>query len=144
MAIPRHVVQRQGNDCAVATVAMAANEPYERVAERSPVEVGTRGLFPVEVHDLLESATAVPWRTPGSGGLWPIGSFAADPEPLVALIRSPSAWQHWVAVQGGWIHDPEFPWRLDAASYPRRRWSTIMVIRPESALRLVFVQQFRS
>ena len=144
-AMPRHVVQRRSNDCAIATVAMTAGETYEGVAERSPVLVGSRGLFPHEVHNLLVIATGVPWRAPRYGWLQPIASFAIEVDPVVALIRRPWRWRtlHWVAVQGGWIHDPEFPWRLHAESYPRGHWRTMRVLRPESALRLMFVQQFR-
>jgi hypothetical protein len=145
-AIPRHVAQRTTNDCAIAAIAMTANETYEHIAERSPVMIGARGLYDGEVHALLVSATGVPWHAPRSGWLRPIGWFAAAPDPLVALIRRPWKWHtmHWVAVQGGWIHDPEFAWRLRAESYPRRHWPTLSVLRPESSLRLIFVQQYRS
>jgi hypothetical protein len=145
-AIARHVVQRRNNDCAIATVAMTANETYNDVALRSPITIGSRGLFPWEVHLLLVSATGVPWVAPRYGWLRPIEHFAIAPDPLVALIRRPWRWRtlHWVAVQGGWIHDPEYPRRLRAESYPRRHWRTITVLRPESALRLLFVQHFRS
>jgi hypothetical protein len=145
-AIPRHVVQCRSNDCATATVAMAANVPYRDIAERSPVAFGSRGLDPWEVHHLLAAATGVPWYTPRYGWLRPIAYFAIAPNPVVALIRRPWRWRtlHWVAVQGGRIHDPDLPAGLRADSYPRRHWRTVWVLRPESALRLMFVQHFRS
>jgi hypothetical protein len=54
-AVPRHVLQRTNNDCAIATVAMTANKKYEDIAKQSPVMIGARGLSPLEVHSLLVS-----------------------------------------------------------------------------------------
>jgi hypothetical protein len=145
-AIPRHVVQRKKNDCAIATVAMTANLPYEHIAEQCPVAVRSRVAGPTDMHRLLVAATGVPWYKRRRGWLRPIAYFATVPDPVIVLIRRPWKWntRHWVAIQGGWIHDPEFPRGLRAESYPRRHWRTISVLRPESALRLMFVQHFRS
>jgi hypothetical protein len=145
-AISTHILQRGINDCAVAAVAMVANAHYEDVAERSPVKIGLRGLFPREVHQLLVATTGVPWHRPRYGWLRPIAYLATSTNPVVAIIRRP--WKltvlHCVLVQDNWIYDPEFPIRLDAESYPRRHWRTIRTIRPESIVRLLFVQHFRS
>jgi hypothetical protein len=147
-AIPRHVVQRGNNDCAIATVARLANETYVDAAERSAAMIGSRGLSSWEVHRMLVASTGVTWFEPrdGNGWLRPIAHIAKSADPLLALIRRPWRWRsmHWVAVQRGWIHDPALPRRPRAESYPRRHWRTIMVLRPESALRLMFVQYFRS
>jgi hypothetical protein len=98
--IPRHVIQRTHNDCAIATVATAANVPYEDIAARSPVTIGVRGLFPLEVHHLIMEATGVPWQGPRYGWLLPIAVFADAPDPVVAIIRRPWKWhiRHWVTV----------------------------------------------
>ena len=145
-AMPRHVVQRKRNDCAIAAVAMAANLPYEDVAQQRPIAVKSRGLCPMEMRRLLVAATGVPWCMPSYGWLRPIEYFASVPRPVIVLIHRPWKWNtlHWVAVQGGWIHDPELPTGLRAESYPRRHWRTIRVLRPVSDLRLLLVQHFRA
>jgi hypothetical protein len=103
-------------------------------------------LYPLEVHHLLVVGTGVPWNRPRFGWFRPISHFAITPNPVVAIVRRPWKWhvRHWVVVQGGWIHDPEFRRGCSVEEYPRRDWRTIRVLRPESALRLFFVQHFRS
>ena len=145
-AIPKHVVQRKNNDCAIATVAMTARLPYEHIAEQHPVAVRSRGLGPMEMHRVVATATGVPWCKPRYGWLRAIAYYAAVPDSAIVLIRRPWKWNtlHWVAIQGGWIHDPELARGLRSESYPRGHWRTIWVLRPESDLRLMFVQHFRS
>ena len=46
-AIPRHIVQRKNNDCAIATVAMIASLPYEHIDEQCPIAVRSRGIGPM-------------------------------------------------------------------------------------------------
>jgi hypothetical protein len=139
-------VQRTKNDCAIATVAMVANVDYEDIAKRSPAMIGSRGLFPPELHHMLVASTGVPWNRPRYDWLRPIAHFAMAALPLVAIIRRPWRWRtlHCIALQGGWFHDPEFPSGFRVEEYPRRHWRAVVVFVPESALRLLFVQHFRS
>jgi hypothetical protein len=144
--ISHHVSQRSKKDCAIATVAMVANLPYEEIAEQSPVKIGTSGMYPQEVHHLLVAATGVPWQWPRYGWLRPIARLTTMSNSAVVVIRRPWRWQtlHYVVIQDRWIHDPGFPRGYRVHEYPRRHWRTLWVHRPESDLRLLFVQHFRS
>jgi hypothetical protein len=98
-----HVAQRKNNDCAIATVATAANLPYDQVAQRS-ISVRSHGLGPFEMRRLLVTTTGVPWSMPRYGWLRPIEDFAREPRPVIVMMRRPWRWTtlHWLAVQGGW------------------------------------------
>ena len=144
--LPPHVRQRCDNDCVIATVAMVANLPYEAVAERFPAGSNSRCPWPRVVRRLLLETTGVPWNHPRYGWLRPIRRIAAAEDLAVAVIRRPWRWQtlHCVALQRGLIQDPEFARGFCSDEYPRRHWRTLLVFRPESAVRLLFVQHFRS
>jgi hypothetical protein len=144
--LPPHVRQRSMNDCVIATVAMVANLPYDAVAERAPVAIGSRGLWPHEVRRLLLEATGVPWNYPRYAWLRRIARIAIGEDLAVAVIRRPWRWGtlHCIGVQGGLIRDPELARGYRADEYPRCHWRTLVVLRPESAIRLMFVQHFRS
>ncbi len=144
--LPQHVLQRRQDDCVIATVAMVANVTYEDISERSRVRIGSRPVGLLELHRLLVTATGVPWQRPRYGWLRPVARYANISNPAVIIIRRPWRWLtlHCVALQGGWIHDPEFPRGYRPEEYPRRHWRSVTVLRPESDLCLMFVQQFRS
>lgn len=144
--LPQHVCQRHENDCVIATVSMVANLPYEAVAERATAGRRSRGSWPLELRRLLLGATGVPWDPPRYAWMRPIARIAVAENLAIAVIRRPWHWQtlHCVVLQGGLIHDPEFADGYSTESYPRRHWRTLLVFRPESAVRLSFVQHFRS
>ncbi len=87
--MPQHVPQRKQNDCAIATVAMVANVPYEDIAKRHPIRIGARGIYPRELHSMLVAATGVPWQRPLFGWLRPIARCAIAPNPMVVIDTTP-------------------------------------------------------
>jgi hypothetical protein len=141
----RHIVQRQSNDCMIATAAMIAAVDYEVAAMQSPVSVGQRGLFPKEIISILESVTGVIWL--GSTFRWwrPIEAVGSDVSPVVVTVRRPWRWRtlHCVAVYKGMFHDPEYHCGLSMNEYDRRRWRVVHSYSPESVDRLLEIRENR-
>jgi hypothetical protein len=137
----QHIVQRQSNDCTIATAAMIAGVPYEMAAARSPVPVGTRGLWPSEI---LESVTGVSWLGPQFAWWRPIRCFSFTSCPLVVVIRRPWKWEtlHCVAVYNGFVYDPGFGCPLSMSEYSRQHWRVVSVYRPAAVERLMKVWQY--
>jgi hypothetical protein len=144
--IARHIRQREAMDCGIAVCAMVANLRYEAVYDLSPVKPESRGMIPAQLHDLLEATTGVNWSNPRFGWFRPVARLVTSEHTVVVVTRRPWKWKtlHCVLVQEGVVYDPEFPRRFRQDEYPRRHWRIVQVHRPETPLRLLFVQHFRS
>ena len=145
--IARHIRQREAMDCGIAVCAMVANLPYEAVYDLSPVKPGSRGMFPAQLHDLLEATTGVNWSNPRLDWFRPVARLVASEHTVVVVTRRPWKWKtlHCVLVQEGVVYDPEFPPAFPPGQISHAcHWRIVQVHRPETPLRLLFVQHFRS
>jgi len=140
----QHVVQRCSNDCVIATAAMIADVSHDVAAERSPVPLGKRGLYPGEILRILESVTGVSWLGPQFAWWRPILRLSSANYPFAVVIRQPWKWKraHCLAVYNGYVHDPGYPCGCSMNEYQRRQWRVVGVYRPVVAERLMAVRQY--
>jgi hypothetical protein len=145
-AIARHIRQREAMDCGIAVSAMVANLPYETVYDLNSVKPGSRGMYPGQLHDLLEAATGVSWTRPRYGWLRPVSRYMGSEQSVIVVTRRPWKWTtlHCVLTQQGVVYDPEYDQGFAGEEYPRRHWRVVQVHRPEYPLALLFVQHFRT
>lgn len=131
----KHVMQRQRNDCVIATAAIVANVPYETAAAHNPVELSKRGLHAREVLRVLKHATGISWRSPEFGWFRPAFRFAETSSLLVLGVRQPWTWRgewHCIALNDGVVYDPSFKQSCPIEKYERRDWPVLFVFRPGS------------
>jgi len=128
-----HIVQKKRNDCVIAAAAWAANADYEAAADLSPVEPGSRGLFPAETCQLLQSLTGTRWRMSPT---WYSKVRKFTPRGQICLVSVRKPWhlriRHCIGVTDQWIYDPAFPHAFRPIEYPRRDWRIVRVFRATS------------
>jgi hypothetical protein len=141
MAVPkpshvlRHVRQRRRMDCMIATAATISRTTYEQCAFHAPAKTHDRGMYPREIRALLHHVTGIEWTRPGFAWWRPLIRLAAYSCPVVITIRRPSLKTvlHCIAIDGQWVHDPGYAYRMTLDRYDRNMWRVMAVYRPKTA-----------
>jgi hypothetical protein len=83
------------------------------------------------VLDLLESVTNVKWRGPCFAWYRRVCNILPTEQPIVLVAKKPW-WRKWhcIAIQGQWIHDPDYPRGYRRTEYPRRYWRVLNMYLP--------------
>lgn len=145
----RHLTQRHGSDCVIASAAIVANCTYRRAAELTAVWPGERPMYPREIRDLLRKLTRVRWLGPLPSLSGRIRSFCKPNRNYFVIIRrrrsfftlsSKDALGHAVVVCDGRIYDPERPAPRLPTDYRRADWEVIAYYFPLNAHRLAETQ----
>ena len=141
----RHIMQRTNMDCVVTCAAIVANSDYGRAADLSPVPVGDRPLFPVEIRKILRVLTSTVWVGPLPTLSPKISRFADRKSETILMIRK-HRWgsllnrerqlNHVVVVCNRLIYDPEFAEPQTYSEYERNDWFATGYYRPWSLKRL--------
>src|SRR5207245_856265 len=92
----------------------------------------------------LEELSQVQWRNLRFLKKRSVGTFTFSDAPVVAEIQHPFFWfSHWIAVQGKWVHDPNFSTRFQTNEYPRTGWLVSQVFEPIKVETLRVLQKKR-
>lgn len=145
----RHLTQRHGCDCVIASAAIVANCTYRRAAELTPASEEKRPLYAREIRDLLRKLTNVRWLGPLPSLSKRVRSFCKPNRNYFVIIRpsrsfvalpSKASVGHAVVVCDGRIYDPEQVAPKSPTDYSRADWEVIAYYVPWNARRLTETQ----
>ncbi len=126
-----HVRGRRRRDCAIATLAMVADVPYEEVVDRCGIGPEDRGVSIRQMRGFLETMTGTRWKIRWHLFLRRIYQTRGPGELTVYVIKRP--WRqryHALAAQGPWIHDPAFRETRTREEHPWRHWRIVATLEP--------------
>jgi len=114
----RHMHQKNGNDCGVASVAMLLNRTYGEVAARAPeFEYREGGFFLPGLLKLLRKLSKYKkWKALRHPVPIPFRHFSPTAAPalwyIARITPNGTSFIHIVAFDGVFIHDPDEPRRV--------------------------------
>lgn len=135
----KFVTQCEANDCVVATVAIAAGLPYEKILDLRPRDSWRCGLYPNDVRYMLRMATNSCRRFYRPLSSISFVKLCNKYDKLVLFIRPPGnvflqrikgVLNHCIFVEHGWVFDPSFSSALRIDDYERIDWIPTMSLFP--------------
>jgi hypothetical protein len=125
----RHVRQFHEADCGVAVVAMLAGCRYRDVTRAFPAAT-EHGLYVREVVAMLDELTGRHWAQ-ARCGRHPVLACARLPRAACAAIIGRPSWRfgHWVALESGVVHDPNYDRPIALCEYQRQHWRVLRLVR---------------
>ncbi|CAJ4958058.1 Uncharacterised protein [Burkholderia pseudomallei] len=108
---------------------MLAGRPYHAVTRAFP-SASAHGLYVRDVAAMLSTLTGRAWAESHCGRNRVLGCARLPRAACAAIIGRPS-WRfgHWVALECGLVHDPDFDRPIELADYPRQHWRVLRLVR---------------
>lgn len=127
---PMHLVRQTGlHDCGVAVAAMVGQVSHEAVLDRLITGLSAeKPLSELVMWRTLEDITQAEWQLSELRQPWPrVRDYPFPDSPTVVLLERACLSRHYLAVLGGWIHDPLFESPFAQTEYPDGNSSVVTV-----------------
>ena len=108
---------------------MLAGCQYRDVTRAFPAAT-ERGLYVREVVAMLDALTGRHWAQVRCGR-HPVLACARVPRAACAVIIGRPSWLygHWIAVESGVVHDPNYDRPIALCEYDRQHWRVLRLVR---------------
>ena len=123
----KHIKQRTGWDCGIASAACIAGCSYSVAARFAPASVHISGIDPLQMLSMLRALTGYHWSIIDGRGI-PLRELEL-PGYCMVWIDGGRAWigdravMHVIVYDRGTIYDPGHVIKRNLAQYHKRHWS---------------------
>ena len=125
----RHIRQRAVIDCGVAAAAMLAGVSYLEAARVANRLLHDAGMGCAAFIQVMEALTGSVWRITRPVKR-PLADYKLPSSPAAIVIRPDYRdYGHWIAFDGDRIFDPDITRVYPVATYPKRHWKVIRIVK---------------